>query len=385
MTSFLNQTKHVFEAIHFNQPMVAECYGETIKFFCYYDRATDWPTVIKWHQSRHPRPVFCFMDVREISHLANFDLNNSNCHVTWIPHMWADHGVDPKHMLWIGNYHSTIDHDDVVKSLGMDINTQWIRYFEGDAFFKHYVQQSDKNKQGPFHMTPRHLMTYDKKYLALFGKPRKFMRAGAMILMHRNGMDHDAIISSLAEQQGIQQAVEWTSQYWDKQELETVFNKHAGAVDHIVYDSPQTMDSNYRGYPYDVDLYRNTAISIVAETNDVASDNHPLGQFWVTEKICRTMFNHHPFVVLSTPHFLKNLKQLGYQTFDSIIDESYDECTDPYTRLAKAIGSARDLADNITSTLLKDIVVHNFQMLHKVFYDITETLNTTLNHISSIK
>jgi hypothetical protein len=228
-------------------------------------------------------------------------------------------------------------------------------------------------------------MTYDKKYLALFGKPRKFMRAGAMILMHRNGMDHDAIISSLAEQQGIQQAVEWTSQYWDKQELETVFNKHAGAVDHIVYDSPQTMDSNYRGYPYDVDLYRNTAISIVAETNDVASDNHPLGQFWVTEKICRTMFNHHPFVVLSTPHFLKNLKQLGYQTFDSIIDESYDECTDPYTRLAKAIGSARDLADNITSTLLKDIVVHNFQMLHKVFYDITETLNTTLNHISSIK
>ena len=385
MNSFLHQTKNVFEAIHFNMPMVAECYGEKIKFFCYHDRATDWPAVIKWHQARHPRPVFCFMDVREISHPANFDPSNNNSHVTWIPHMWAQHGVDPKHMLWIGNYHSTIDHQGVVKSLGMDINTMWIRYFEADACFKHYVQTSAKHKQGPFHMTPRHLMTYDKKYLALFGKPRKFMRAGAMILMRRNGMDMDAVISSLAEQQGIQQAVEWASQYWDKKELEAVFNTHAGAVDDIVYDSAETMDSNYIGYPYDVDLYRNTAISIVAETNDIDLTNLPLGRFWVTEKICRTMFNYHPFVVLSTPYFLKNLKQLGYKTFDSIIDESYDEFTDPYARLEQAIKSAQDLANNITSTLLKDIVVHNFQMIHKVFDATCSKLKNKMNVISSIK
>lgn len=385
MSSFLHQTKNIFEAIHFNMPMVAECYGEKIKFYIYHDRATDWPAVIKWHYDKHPRPVFCFMDVREISHSVNFDTSNQRSHVSWLPDMWVKHGIDPKHILWIGNHHSMIDHDDVVRSLDLEIHTEWIRYFEGDVFFKHYVQQTSQNRQGPNHMTPKHLMTYDKKYLALFGKPRKFMRAGAMILMNKNGMAQDAVISSLSEQQGIQESVEWASQYWDQQELCEVFNKYAGAVDKIFYDSPYTKDSNYRGYPYDVELYRSTAISIVAETNDVADATDAQGQFWITEKICRTMFNHHPFVVLSTPYFLKNLRNLGYKTFDTIIDESYDQIVDPYQRLSMAIQSAQQLAHAITSTLMRDIVTHNFQMLHKVFYDICEKLNTKLNHISSIK
>ena len=41
----------------------------------------------------------------------------------------------------------------------------------------------------------------------------------------------------------------------------------------------------------------------------------------------------HPFMVLSTKHFLKNLKELGFKTFGDFIDESYDNCDDAGDRI----------------------------------------------------
>ena len=379
------QTENVFEALHQNTPMVAECYGEKVKLFSYHDTATDWPQAIKWHRSRHPRPVFCFMEVREVSHPVIFDANQKK-NWRWIPHTWVEHGVDPKHILWIGNHHSMIDHEDTVRTINLPIHTAWIRYFEAEAVFRHYHQTASMNRQGPFHQTIRTLMSHDKKYLALFGKPRKFMRAGAMVQMFRKGMTKQAIISSLAEQQGITECVEWASSYWPRTELERAFKNHQGSVDDIQYDFPNTDNSNYKGYPYDPKLYEDTAISIVAETNDIGVMNaETTGQFWVTEKICRPMFNYHPFVVLSTPNFLKNLRSLGYKTFGTIVDESYDQEQDPYARLDKALDCAIELANAITSTHMKSIVVNNFEMLRKVYSDTNNMIKDKLNFISSLK
>ena len=378
-------TNNVFEALHLNSPMVAECYGDKIKFFSYHDGLTDWPTVIKWHKSRHPRPVFCFMEVREVSHPVIFDSAHKR-NWRWIPHTWTQHGVDPKHILWIGNHHSMMNHESAVDAIGLPIHTAWIRYFEGEAVFRHFHQTNPLNRQGPNHQGLRTIMTYDKKYLALFGKPRKFMRAGAMVQMFRKGMHQHAIISSLAAQQGITKCVDWASTYWPKDELERAFKTNEGSADDIQYDSPNTDNSNYRGYPYDPKLYEDTAISIVAETNDIGVEGvATTEEFWVTEKICRPMFNYHPFVVLSTPFFLKNLRSLGYQTFDTIIDESYDKETDPYVRLDKALDAAIELEKCITSTLLKSILVNNFEVLNRTYQDTVAFLENKLNHTSSIK
>lgn len=379
------QTENVFEALHQNTPMVAECYGEKIKLYSYHDSVTDWPTVIKWHQARHPRPVFCFMEVREISHPIIFDANQKrNWH--WLPHTWVEQGVDPNHILWIGNHHSMMDHEATVSAIKLPIHTAWVRYFEGEAVFRHYHQTSSMNRQGPFHQTIRTLMSYDKSYLALFGKPRKFMRAGAMVQMFRKGMTKHAVISSLAEGNGITECIEWASTYWPKDELKRAFKTNQGSADKILYDSPNTDNSNYRGYPYDPKLYEDTAISIVAETNDIGVKGvATTGEFWVTEKICRPMFNYHPFVVLSTPNFLENLRSLGYKTFDSIVDESYDQEQDPYVRLDKALDCAIELASAITSTRIKSILVNNFEMLWKVYSDTNNMIKDKLNFISSLK
>lgn len=384
--SYIFQTENLFESVHQNTTMVAECYGDTVKCFTYHASASDWSQIIKWHKSRHPRPVYCFMDVREISHPVHWDPNNSTSHISWIPKMWVDLGIDTQHIVWIGNHHSMIDHQDVIDTLGLNINTVWIRYFEAEAVFRHYHQTSPINRQGPHHQTINTISTYNKKYLALFGKPRKFMRAGALIRMSYKKMIDDAVVSSLAEGQGIQECVKWASDYWPASQLEQALNYHAGAVDKITYDAPHTDNSNYRGYPYNHKLYTDTAVSIVAETNDIGVEGvDTTHQFWVTEKICRPIFNYHPFVVLSTPHFLANLKQLGYRTFDGLTDESYDNEQDPYVRLDKALDSAESLVQQLSSKAMKSILIHNIENMVKVYNSTVEQIKNALTCASASK
>ena len=62
--------------------------------------------------------------------------------------------------------------------------------------------------------------------------------------------------------------------------------------------------------------YDNCYCSVVAETTiDCA---------WVTEKSCKFLAYFHPALVLSGPGHLMELKKLGFETFDNIFDESYD-------------------------------------------------------------
>jgi hypothetical protein len=49
--------------------------------------------------------------------------------------------------------------------------------------------------------------------------------------------------------------------------------------------------------------------------------------------VSETLFNLHPFIVMSTPHTLKKLRELGFKTFGSFIDETYDEVEDNKKRV----------------------------------------------------
>ena len=378
-------SENIFEALHQNTYTVFEAHGPLIKCFSYHKSTTDWERIIKWHRARHPRPVFCAMEIREISHPIIFDPKQpANYHD--IIHHWVDLGVSPRHIIWVGNHHSMVNHNKLIKLLGLPIHSVWIRYFEGEAVFRHQHQITDYNRQGPQHQQLATLMSYDKKYLALFGKPRKFMRAGAMIQMTKKGMMKDAVISSLAEGQGIDECVEWASQYFDPRNLKDVFQRHAGSVDDVNYDAPHTDNSNYRGYPYDHTMYENTAMSIVAETNDIGVPGViTTEQFWITEKLCRPIYNYHPFVVLSTPYFLRDLRRLGYKTFDTIIDESYDNETDPHRRLDMALDASIELAKNLTSTHMRAIVVHNMDNLQAQYTTIMRQMEDIISFAGSRK
>jgi len=66
------------------------------------------------------------------------------------------------------------------------------------------------------------------------------------------------------------------------------------------------------------DIYQCTRYSIVAETE--TSNNWS----FFTEKIAKPILAKRLFLVCSGQYYLRNLRKLGFQTFDSVIDESYD-------------------------------------------------------------
>jgi hypothetical protein len=66
--------------------------------------------------------------------------------------------------------------------------------------------------------------------------------------------------------------------------------------------------------------YKDTYFSIVSETT---SDRFGVGRF-ITEKTYKPIALRHPFLMCGTDKTLEALRQIGYKTFNGLIDESYD-------------------------------------------------------------
>lgn len=88
----------------------------------------------------------------------------------------------------------------------------------------------------------------------------------------------------------------------------------------------------------------------------------------LTEKIFKGFINRRPFIVVGTPHTLKQLRDLGFKTFDSIIDESYDDIFDPSDRLM-ALGK-----------IVKDITSKPIEVLKEMCYSIEDILEYNHNY-----
>jgi hypothetical protein len=78
------------------------------------------------------------------------------------------------------------------------------------------------------------------------------------------------------------------------------------------------------------------------------------------------------FVMFSTQDFLLNLKKLGFETFDSVIDESYDSIVDQWQRYSAAYAAVQYVAKQNHKTLLQKIqpvLDHNQNRLSKYYQE----------------
>ena len=83
--------------------------------------------------------------------------------------------------------------------------------------------------------------------------------------------------------------------------------------------------------------YTDTWFSVVTET--IFDYPHSFR----TEKIYKPIIMAHPFVVAANPGYLRDLRCAGFQTFSSIIDESYDQIDCPHTRIERIIQTVRSI------------------------------------------
>ena len=109
-----------------------------------------------------------------------------------------------------------------------------------------------------------------------------------------------------------------------------------------------------------IQIYNQTAYSIIAETH---ADNR---YSFFTEKIFRPMLARRLFVMFSGWKYLENLRKLGFQTFDNVIDESYDQILNDIERWQAAFEQVKRLCNmNQTDVLIKisNVVEHNYNLL----------------------
>jgi len=128
-------------------------------------------------------------------------------------------------------------------------------------------------------------------------------------------------------------------------------------------DNPYTVnkiDGHFASQYISKHIYENTWISVVAESQ------HSNEFFFPTEKTGKALFAKRPFIVLSGQHYLRTLRSLGFRTFDSVIDESYDEIEDCTERTKAAFASFQKLQlldQNSVRLKLQDVLEHNKKII----------------------
>ena len=112
-----------------------------------------------------------------------------------------------------------------------------------------------------------------------------------------------------------------------------------------------------------------SSLNIVTETYGQEYEQ----SIFLTDKIWKPITHYQPFVIIGARGHLRSLKRLGFQTFDTWIDENYDNIIDDQQRLNAAINSARrfysrtreEIAEDMSQMI--DIFLHNSNNYQTLF------------------
>jgi hypothetical protein len=126
---------------------------------------------------------------------------------------------------------------------------------------------------------------------------------------------------------------------------------------------------------YFLQTYRDFFVEIVCESFFTGNT------FFTTEKIFRPILLKTPFIVQGPRNFLRNLKKLGFKTFDQWWDEGYSE--DPTSHQLTEIKQVLDMLSKKSSKeihnmykSMHDVLEHNYQtaldLTDKDFYKLYE-------------
>lgn len=112
---------------------------------------------------------------------------------------------------------------------------------------------------------------------------------------------------------------------------------------------------------YQADFYKYFGLDIVTET--VYDYPYP----FITEKTMRPITSKRPFIVVGAPNILDLLKDKGFKTFNTIIDESYDSIIDPSDRFDSVCISIHQFVTQPIEKIRADVISisntleHNFK------------------------
>jgi hypothetical protein len=138
---------------------------------------------------------------------------------------------------------------------------------------------------------------------------------------------------------------------------------------------PHTLESE-PGSRYENVMGWNDAHADASKTSYlyIASETFMTGEYkFFTEKVFKPIAHFQPFVFLSYPGALAELRNLGFKTFHPFIDESYDSEPDEVTRFNLIYKEIEKLCSLKTEDLhnwfwaMEEILIHNHTHLLKIY------------------
>lgn len=128
-----------------------------------------------------------------------------------------------------------------------------------------------------------------------------------------------------------------TSEHYTNHKFKNnAFNISANNLEHNFFLN--TADANSSADYVNTD-YAQCGIEVVLETLFDDSRWH------LTEKSLRPIACGKPFILAATPGSLRYLKSYGFETFDGILDESYDNIVDPVQRLNAIVAEMQRISN----------------------------------------
>ncbi len=276
--------------------------------------------------------------------------------------------IPPEQIIFMASPPTMIDH---VKRLAKqynkaEIKVEWFLMFEWSL--RNFVLYDN-------YKLPKTLVSkrYDKKFINFNRRWRLHRPLMVLMLKDRGLLDLGYVSlgeSDLPNGNWVSKLREIRNYYINDPQILEVIDRNQDIVnlpplyldtdDLVTNRADQTSSTNL--------YYENTFFSVITETTFNTRPGYD-GVPFLSEKIFKAIAMKHPFIMVTAPNSLQYLKQLGYRTFEGIIDESYDQEINDADRMIKVVNEIERLS-KLSKIEVKrflntarEICEHNFQVL----------------------
>jgi hypothetical protein len=158
------------------------------------------------------------------------------------------------------------------------------------------------------------------------------------------------------------------------------------AIRHFVEQGPYKCDTLSESAHNDHSIveaahFTNSYCNIILETHFDADGS---GGAFLTEKTFKAIKHGQPFIIVGAPGSLAALRKLGYKTFDSAIDNSYDTELNNTARWLKIIDTIKKLKTTDLHSWFDECrndIIHNQTLFKNSKYYRLDELRVNLNSV----
>lgn len=221
---------------------------------------------------------------------------------------------------------------------GLDhVNTHYVDYF---TWFVHTMVPDEIVKNN------------SNKGLFFIGKAEKIHRIRLLALLYKHNILDNFDWSLYLNDNIKKEAYQSVKDLFNEKQYDIFIKETVRTLDDPLINM-QIASSHCNGFPYDINLFKNTKFSLISETGHWG---------WLTEKTFKAIVHKHPFIIANSNNpILEKLEKLGYKTFEEYLPYEYDQLRNDFAKLDAIIKNVIWMINN-DLTCMEDDVEYNYNL-----------------------